>query len=69
MKKIARLSGIVMIITIIVITLFACSKTSATFNCGLCGAESNGKQHKVTVMDESIVICDGCYEQLSQSQK
>lgn len=53
MKK--KISVLLVAITAM-LSLTACGK----FTCDMCGQEKVGKNHKIEILGEEIIICDDC---------
>lgn len=51
----------------LMVAFFAsCTRSQKSFTCDLCGKESTGKRYKSTVMDDNVVICENCYNEIAQ---
>ena len=59
MKKIAP----AILALVLMLSLTACSRT---FTCGICLEEKNGKQYVNQFLEEEIVICPDCYNEMKQ---
>lgn len=57
MKKLVCL----LLLVAMVATLFV---GCGSFECDLCGKESDGEKHEVEVLGDEVVYCDDCYDAL-----
>jgi ABC-type glycerol-3-phosphate transport system substrate-binding protein len=62
MKKFVKM---VALLTVMLLALSACGQE--TFTCEWCGKTVTGTSHKMSVLGESLKLCDDCYADLKDA--